>query len=155
LVTDFFGLIGGAGVLQNLEIDAIPPQIEHMVLQTGIWVSAVLEALLPSLASGTPINVFLSGVKSTLDSVLPNKAGSDIIRKFSVFEELATAFFANTEAPTPETAIGAATKAVAIKLVVSAPPTIVLTAAEWESIQAARAQTTTNAEADAPLIPLS
>lgn len=156
-VKDFFSELLNGSLIKTFEYKIIPHDVDAAALTFFIQASAKLELVLDQLVAG-PLRDAIASEKAIIDTAIATKAGSECIKAFGALVSNGEALFASPVAPTPEAAVSPSTKAVVIKAaVVSAPPPVVLTAAEWAMIQAQRAQatqTTVNAAADAPLIPL-
>jgi hypothetical protein len=155
IITDVEGIFGeltSGADLAALVIDAVPPSAEKVVYNAGTYGSSLLEEILTQILPGSSLFVLLTSVKGQIDGKLPNKAGSDLLRLIPSIVVLAEAYYKAATAPTVAAVTSPASKAVTIKAAIATSQTAyVLTPAEWAAVQASRAQSVTNAAADAPL----
>ena len=120
-VTAFFQKILGGLVptasLVDLAIDAIPRRVEELLYSGGVNASAVLEQVIARLTPAEPIDpgavdplvALLVNIKGQIDGVLPNVAGSDMLRVLIKVVPLISTFIAavviNPSASQPATKV--------------------------------------------------
>jgi hypothetical protein len=154
IVQGVFSTIKSGSFLENLAIQAIPQEEEGRVLTFCIYLVGKLEAVAPLIPAGNGLGTLFQENLATLSAAVNTKAGSSCLKAFGTIVTQDEAYFKTPAAPTPETAIAPATKAVAIKAAVAAPPTLVINPDDWAAFQAWKTQQAVNAAADAPLAPI-